>query len=100
MIACLNPEPGPTGKVDRAANLDAVLRGGRLDQIVGTTQPIVVLACGGEVHRALAKCSPPTEAAIQIVSHPLHWGTFAGSRHGPEVARQLAAALQENGARR
>jgi len=98
MIACLNPDPGPTGKVDRAANLKAVERGGRLDQIVETTRPIVMLACGGEVHRAVASWSPRVPVAVAPVSHPLHWGSFAGSRHGPEVARLLGETLVINGA--
>ena len=98
MIACLNPQPGATGKVDRAANLKAVEPGGRLDQIAETVQPIILLACGGEVHRALDKWNPPLAMGVELVSHPLHWGSFAGSRHGPAVARQLAEALRANGA--
>jgi hypothetical protein len=99
MIACLNPEPGPTGKVDRIANARAVLGGGRLDQIVGAIRPLVVVACGGEVHRALGNWSAPSGMAVELVSHPLHWGGFAGSRHGPEVARRLAGALDSAAAK-
>jgi hypothetical protein len=100
MIACLNPEPGPTGKVDRAANVKAVEPGGPLDQIVETTRPIVMLACGGEVHRAVASWSARVPVAVTPVSHPMRWGSFAGSRHGPEVARRLAEELPSNGARK
>lgn len=93
MIACLNPEPGKTGQVDRMANLAAVRGGGRIDHIVSVCRPRVIVACGDPVQRAMQRWERPDGISMLEVSHPLNWGSFGGRYHGPEVVRRLRAAL-------
>lgn len=116
MVACLNPQPGPTGKVDRRANRDALQRGGRLDQICATTKPLLVLACGGPVRDAIRTegWQPPQGTDLVEVDHPSAWeGYGTGRREGSEVIVPLfetwartgslirpTAAMPATGARR
>ena len=95
MIACLNPDPGPTGKVDQEANTAAVQRDGRLDKIVAVCKPKVVVACGAQVHQAMQLWIPPETATLLCVSHPLKCGGHGGQFDGPEVADQLRTVLRD-----
>ena len=93
MIACLNPEPGKTGQVDRTANLAAVRQGGRIDHLVSVCRPKVIVSCGEHVQRAMQNWKRPDGISILEVSHPINWGSFGGRHHGPDVVRRLRAAL-------
>ena len=93
MIACLNPEPGKPGEVDRVGNLEAVRSGGRIDHIVSVCRPKVIVACGRDVQRAMQRWERPDGIDVIEVLHPLHWGSFGGSYHGPEVVRRLRKVL-------
>ena len=93
MIACLNPEPGPTGKADKRANMEAIRANGRLDKIVAVCKPRVIAACGKEVHQAIEKWQNRSNIKIIEMSHPLNWNGFGGRRDGPGIVKQLRAAL-------
>ena len=93
MIACLNPEPGGTGKIDREANDAAVQKGGRIDKIVSLCKPKIVLGCGDVVQRTLQQWERPESVRLLSVSHPLKWGGHGGQFDGPEVVERLRAVL-------
>ena len=93
MIACLNPELGATGKIDRHANAVAVQEGGRIDKIVEVCKPKVVVACGDAVHQSMQLWKQPKSVRLLYVSHPLKWGGHGGQFDGPEVVEQIQAAL-------
>lgn len=101
MVACLNPQSGPTGTVDFVANRDAVSPGGRLDQICAITRPLLVLACGKPVGDALRArgWQPPVGATLITVDHPTAWdGYGSGRREGQEVVLPLLRTWAETGA--
>jgi hypothetical protein len=100
MVACLNPEPGPTGTVDAAANRAALSAGGRLDQICAATQPLLVLACGSPVRDAIRSqgWQPPSGSTLVIVDHPTAWdGYGSGRREGRDVVLPLLTTWAETG---
>lgn len=101
MVACLNPQPGPTGAVDVLASRTALEPGGRLDQICATTRPLLVLACGNPVRDALRAQGwrPPTGATLIGVDHPAAWdGYGSGRREGQDVVLPLLKMWAEGGA--
>ena len=93
MLACLNPSPGETGKVDRYANIEAVSPAGRLDSIVSVCRPLVILACGNPVCEAIRQWSNPTNVRVLCTSHPLKWNGHGGVYDGPKVVEALRAVL-------
>ena len=78
-----------TGQVDSKANLRAV-NGGLLDFLTSLCQPRLVLLCGGEVHKAAAKWSPPPYVEVLECDHPSfqHW-----SRDGVRVQKTIERVL-------
>jgi hypothetical protein len=100
MVACLNPEPGPTGTVDVAANRAALSAGGRLDQICAATRPLLVLACGNPVRDAILsqRWQPPSGSTLINVDHPTAWdGYGSGRREGRDVVLPLLTMWAETG---
>ncbi|MYB39189.1 MAG: hypothetical protein F4Y26_17755 [Gammaproteobacteria bacterium] len=93
MIACVNPEPGAAGSIDRTANRRAVAPHGRLDSIVAVCRPLAVLACGTPVCDAIDNWANPTGVTIVRVSHPLKWNGHGGVFDGPHMVERLRGAL-------
>jgi hypothetical protein len=89
MVACLIDIP--SRKRVRAAQpvYDAALAdGGRMDRICELIEPLVVIACGGDVHDEIDKVrwTPPNGAPVYKVEHPSYQGWGSG---GPAVERLL-----------
>ncbi len=97
MVACINPVPGKTGKVDVSVNRRSTEPGGIMDMVTRLCRPRVVLLCGravqavGDRYRDLH----PEVQALEV-PHPLKWEGHGGEKlRGDQIARQIRLALEE-----
>jgi hypothetical protein len=95
MVACLNDQGSETGEEDCERNKAMLAPGERIDVVCQTIQPLLVIACGGPVRRAIEAVAwrPPT-GSVCFVEHPSfqHW-----RRGGPTVRLECCSRGQTPG---
>jgi hypothetical protein len=98
-VAALNPTFGRTGESDHAANVRALQPGESVEWIIATVRPLLVIASGGPVRKAVSTSRwKPEFGVLRFADHPSAWEGFGtGRRHRADLVIPMLHAWARTG---